>query len=1564
MVSASLGTGHAQAASPSNTLPKEAWAARVSGQNTPPSPNAVLWGYYPSVDEAFLAADQYAITRGPLLDKAQRRFSTGLTEALPGMTVEFDPDPNRDGEIDTHLYTEPLFEFGNFPRNCSNGEGAVYHTGASISLHAGLVYEPAVGILHEPGPLIKGLCERVYCQGVSACGKQADIDWFLRRAVVPFSVTYEPGHNLCDNDRQLVFEDLLGRPSGAQSCKATGGLNEGANLGGECPALANGSNPVNTVTGNKYQREADYAGTVHGELAFVRYYNSLLTEHRDIGLGWRHAYSTTLTVTTARNGDQSARLTRADGRVLVFNKPAGKTQFGSDALTVGRFRQLAGANVFEYTDGDDVRERFDLPASRSASRGTITRLLLTLRYDPRSGRRENLVYDQQRRLSAVHGRFGRSLRFVHDAAGRLREMTDPAGRRYVYDYDRLGHLIRVTYPDLDDRADDGASRNNNPVRAYRYDDPDWPKGLTDIVDESGSVYAHWDYDTRGRALVSEHAGGAQRVVFDYQGAYTAITDALGQTRSYNTQIEAGVGLISAVTGGDCNFCGAGPLASTTYDSNGQRNLITDHAGNVTDFDYSADGLQLRKSEGGGVEQRITTTSWDAEWRLPEVVTIADGAGRVLRRTTNEYWGAQLKRRVEEDLLAGAAARITSYEYFGEADANDPRIGLVKSVDGPRSDVLDVTSYDYDPLTGNLLSVTDALGHVTRYTAHDSEGRVLHEVDANGIETHYQYDARGRMLSRTVDGAETRMQYDARGLLTNATFADGATQGYAYDAAQRLVRVENSAGVAVEYSLDALGNRIEERYLDSAGAVVNRHTRIYNRHNQLEQLIGAAGQTTTFRYDVNGRLQTIVDPRGGGLSASREYDSLGRDSASVDNLGAVTRSRYDLSDEIIAVTDPRGLITTYRRDGFGNVLETVSPDAGRSRDAYDAAGNRVRHVYQQQAGVDIAIGYEYDALNRTTKVDYPNDPDVIYGYDEGPPARHGVGRLTSMQDASGITTMDYDARGNLRRRLLTSAKGSFELNYEVDTGGHVTQLRYPGALVVNLAYDEAGRVSAVRANRGATSIPIASQIAYHALGGVAELHFGNGLTETRQYDAAGRLAAINSSSASLPSYQFPRYDAADNLLRMDGAFVDKGSVRADIRNFGYDAANRLIAEDSSLLGARRRYGYDANGNRAVYEVSNLAGALLRRERFSVEAGSNRIHGIAPRADDYDAAGNMTREVRALAEPASAATATPSALIMSYNDAGRLRRTTTVAGSGILDAVYNGLGQRAMRTSDSGVRSPDVFIYGQRGELLSAVIRDDLGKIRYQNYVWLDDRPVAEVVVIPSQSAVRVNYIHVNQVNQALYMTGASGGLSWSSKAGDAFGKDSSAVGDPDGDGVVERPTIGGVFAGQVMDVPYVSNGFRDYAPGLGRYVESDPIGIYGGINTFSYAGNNPVRFVDPLGLAGGPGGGNHAGGNVGTCGSGANEPFVPDNPFGFPFSKCCKTHDECYGTCNMPKSTCDGDFKACLRKACRSTSSYFTYEICIRIAYDYGTAVERLGEPAYVLAQKAACNQPPCNKETK
>jgi YD repeat-containing protein len=185
----------------------------------------------------------------------------------------------------------------------------------------------------------------------------------------------------------------------------------------------------------------------------------------------------------------------------------------------------------------------------------------------RAGSVQTLSYDSSGRLTRIADPVGRVLQLSYDGAGRLAALTGPAGNVTSYGYDSIGNLTSVTYPDA-------------AVRTYLYENPSLPSALTGIIDENGSRFATWAYDTFGRAISSEHAGGANRVAIDFTNPLSpAVTDAIGTSRTYGLSIVQGVYKPAALSQ-PCSACGTAS-SLTTYDINGNVASRTDFNGNQT-----------------------------------------------------------------------------------------------------------------------------------------------------------------------------------------------------------------------------------------------------------------------------------------------------------------------------------------------------------------------------------------------------------------------------------------------------------------------------------------------------------------------------------------------------------------------------------------------------------------------------------------------------------------------------------------------------------------------------------------------------------------------------------------------------------------------------------------------------------------------------------------------------------------------------------------------------------------------------------------------------------------------
>jgi len=170
------------------------------------------------------------------------------------------------------------------------------------------------------------------------------------------------------------------------------------------------------------------------------------------------------------------------------------------------------------------------------------------------------------------------------------------------------------------------------------------------------------------------------------------------------------------------------------------------------------------------------------------------------------------------------------------------LGQMLTTKGPRTDVNDTTTFAYDA-SGNLTTVTNAIGQVTRYADYDASGRVGRVTEPNGTVTEFTYSPRGWITSRAVASQGTRIvtayAYDGAGQLTKVTLPDNSTLVYTYDAAHRLTDVADSTGSIIHYTLDNAGNRIKEEVRGDAGNLARQTSRVYDTLGRLTQVTGAA-----------------------------------------------------------------------------------------------------------------------------------------------------------------------------------------------------------------------------------------------------------------------------------------------------------------------------------------------------------------------------------------------------------------------------------------------------------------------------------------------------------------------------------------------------------------------------------------------------------------------------------------------------------------------------------------------------------------------------------------------------
>ncbi len=1370
-----------------------------------------------------------------------------------------------------------------------------------------------------------------------------------------WTVTYLDSHNACTEVENLPCADndcLVAYCKRQVECPPTftpDATNTYCYRIPVCPTCNGGAppsvgNPIQPAGGEKTLTETDIQGSGGSPLSFVRYYNSnglhtpVGAEHDTTVLGalWHHTYQRSILLEQGVSPNVTvAYAIRPEGDFRYFVASGSTWTPASDAperltSTVNGSGQITS---WQYTTAEDTVETY-----------SSTGQLLTI--TPRSGRVQTLTYSTASTppsiapvaglLIQVADDSGRTLQLVYNADSSLSQVKDPIGNITGYRYDTVGNLGYVDYPSSGTRTYANNETKNLPSSITT-------EGLvTGISDENGNRYANYTYDAYagryGIATASWH--GAQTDVIDkvslmytFANGYASsavVTDALGNVSTRNFSAanghvkDSGVKRCLSSSG-----CASFVTTSIHYDSAGYLASKTDYNSNLTTYTFDdTRGIETQRVEASGTtSQRTIITTPDTNFHLPDQITVenASNAPESLRKWTYNSRGQVLSRCEIDPGVSGASAYVCgnaanapagvrqwTYTYCEQpaiTAGTCPLLGLVLTVDGPRTDVIDKTTYTYYQTTdvshcttlggachfkGDLQTISNALNQITTYVSYDQAGRPTRIKDANGTYVDMTYHARGWLLTRIVranaDGspnapldAATTFTYDNVGNVKQITQPDGVYLKFSYDNAHRLTDVYDNLNDHLQYTLDAVGNRTKESTYDPSPTLTRALTRQYDQLNHLETISNHAAQavqsftnptgapaTYVNGYDPDGNAIYSVDGSATPVGTEQLYDPLNRLMKTLqDHAGTgttantTTQYAYDTRDNLRSVIDPDNVTTTYSYDGLNNLTSLVSHDTGTTTyqnsdgsSGYDAAGNRLRETDAR----GIVKTYAYDALNRLRSVTYPTvGLSISYTFDEAFSGCYNVGRLTTMVDHSGTTYYCYDRRGNLLSKTQNTAdgSGSFNEQYGYSLGDRLLSATYPSGGRVNYTRDTGGRITGITYTPAGstTAISVVNSATYYPFGPLNALPFGNGRTLTKTYDkdyAIDQIVSSNNTGLVIDA-------TVDVLGNVINASSSVGSSPAT-QTYLYDPLYRLTTVENSSLTSVEAFTYNNTGDRLTKAVS---GQSTQTYGYTNPLTTHQLQSVAGAIRTYDANGNTTQL---------------NGLTLTYDDRNRM------IASGTTTFDYNGSGERVNNAHPSSMPVLNAlvgstwFVYQQDGALSSELAAYwECGVATFivhgsepsntglpaqcpsgqslvptwklgADYIYLDGVPVA--VFLPHAGPPYqgiLYYIETDQLGSPRQViqpgsTSANDVLVWKwdyFSNTSAFGENTPSL---------QTITFNLRFPGQYFDseTGLNYNYFRDYESSTGRYIESDPIGLAGGADTYSYTGANPLLAIDMRG----------------------------------------------------------------------------------------------------------------------
>lgn len=544
----------------------------------------------------------------------------------------------------------------------------------------------------------------------------------------------------------------------------------------------------------------------------------------------------------------------------------------------------------------------------------------------------------------------------------------------------------------------------------------------------------------------------------------------------------------------------------------------------------------------------------------------------------------------------------------------------------------------------------------------------------------------------------------------------------------------------------------------------------------------------YSYDSAGRVDCVAQRMNPSTFASPPGSACTAATAGTYGPDRITRTTYDELNRRADVTTAYGTSTAITEAAW------TYTENGQVETLTDGEGN----MYT----------YEYDAFDRLYRRRYPSPTSV------------------GNSSTSDYEQFTYDAYGRLDTRRTRSG-GTF--SYDYDGLNRVTEVTAPGGMpTTTYTYDNHGRILTVSAGsdtitntyngRGwlasQTSAGRTVEYTYDVLGRRTRLDWPDSYYVTYTYTQGGQLSSIREEGATSGAGRLADFTYDQHGRRI---LLERGNdVDTD---YAYDAASRLEELVHDLNGTSHDrtldFSYNPAGQITSRTDSNTSYAWTDFANGTEDLtydGLNRILSVTSQmaTPDYDDRGNLIQD--------------HNNQTYGYDEYNRL----TSVGSTI-ELAYDPFGRLA-ETSGMGVTFRE-FLY----DGVNLIAEYDVSGTLQRRYVHGPgtDEPLVEYTSASTSSR---TWLIADERGSIVAITDGSGNATQVNTYDE--------YGDPGSSNAGRFGYTGQMWLPETGLYHYKA---RAYNPELGRFMQTDPIGVNGGMNIYAYVGGDPVNATDPLGL---------------------------------------------------------------------------------------------------------------------